>query len=148
MTTNDIAKIRKPQTRLKRTQICPPIAQKRREQPYVEVSELISTFTAYFSIYISSKYVFPYKVVNRIPSLGCLWFSVCLLQQRGKNEDNLFGCSMPVRCNYERNIYYLFLLLPFSSTKIKVTMTTDDKKMKQKALKRYPKISTRPEGYG
>ena len=44
-TTNDIAKIRKPQTRLKRTQVCPPIAQKRRGQPYVEVSEL------YFYIY-------------------------------------------------------------------------------------------------
>ena len=44
-TTNDIAKIRKPQTRLKRTQICPPIAQKRRGQPYVELSEL------YFYIY-------------------------------------------------------------------------------------------------
>ena len=43
--SNDIAKIRKPQTRLKRTHVCPPIAQRRRGQPYVEVSEL------YFYIY-------------------------------------------------------------------------------------------------
>ena len=45
MTTNDIIKIRKLQTRLQRTQICPPIAQKRRGQPYVKVSE------GYFYIY-------------------------------------------------------------------------------------------------
>ena len=62
MTTNDIAKIRKPQTRLKRTQICPQIAQKRRGQPYVNLQLILA--------FISSKYVFPYKVYKSYTELG------------------------------------------------------------------------------
>ena len=71
MTTNGIVKIRMPQTRLKQTQVCPPIAQNTRGQLYVDVSEVsVSTFSAqllsYFSIY-KLKVNFPIKTERGLP---------------------------------------------------------------------------------
>ena len=72
MTTNDIVKIRNPQTRLKRMDtVCPPISQKRRGQLTVSRGKWsLFLHLQLILAFIRSKLIFPYKIYETYTELG------------------------------------------------------------------------------
>ena len=71
MTTNDIAKIRKPQTRLKRTQInLPSDCTEKKRTTVCRGKRTLFLHLQLILAFISSKYVFPYKVYKSYTELG------------------------------------------------------------------------------